>query len=127
MKQSSNHVPGRVTSRGSDALMFKLVDGRSVMLFNNKGESAAYGKSWFGAVKKEPERLQEGFGPNTKLIRRINSNTDYIELMGGHGGISAYMAQTEGELSLYGVGGTVLRQEAATILPANSHPGVQRP
>ena len=38
LQQSSNSVPKRVTSRGSNAMRLKLVDGKSVMILNNKGE-----------------------------------------------------------------------------------------
>ena len=38
LQQSSNNVPERVTSRGSNALRLKLVDGKSVMILNESGE-----------------------------------------------------------------------------------------
>ena len=38
LQQCSNNVPESVTSRGSNAMRLKLVDGKSVMLLNNKGE-----------------------------------------------------------------------------------------
>ena len=48
LQQSSNNVPGRVASRGSNALRLKLVDGKQVMLLNKQGEATDIGKYWFG-------------------------------------------------------------------------------
>ena len=83
MQKSSTNVPERVTSRGSNALRLKLVDGKQVMLLNNKGVPTGYGKHWYGEVKKETEMLKEGFDPNTKIIRRSKTNSDYIKLNNG--------------------------------------------
>ena len=83
MQKSSDNVPERVTSRGSNALRLKLVDGKQVMLLNKQGEVTEYGKYWYGEVKKEPEMLKHGFDPNTKIIRRNNTNSDYIKLNNG--------------------------------------------
>ena len=47
LQQSSNNVPERVTSRGSNAMRLNLVDGKSVMISNNKGEVTEYGKYWY--------------------------------------------------------------------------------
>ena len=44
LQKSSDHVPERVTSRGSNALRLKLVDGKKEMLLNNKGVVTEYGK-----------------------------------------------------------------------------------
>ena len=38
LQQSSNNVPERVASRGSNALRLKLVNGKQVMLLNKEGE-----------------------------------------------------------------------------------------
>ena len=43
LQKSSTNVPERVTSRGSNALRLKLVDGKQVMLLNNKGVPTEYG------------------------------------------------------------------------------------
>ena len=83
LQKSSTNVPERVTSRGSNALRLKLVDGQQVMLLNKQGEATTYGKYWYGEVKKETEMLKEGFDPNTKIIRRNNTNSDYIKLNNG--------------------------------------------
>ena len=80
LQQSSNNVPERVASRGSNALRLKLVDGKQVMLLNKQGEPTDYGKYWYGEVKKEA-LPREGFDPNTGIIRRFN--TDYIALRNG--------------------------------------------
>ena len=77
LQQSSNNVPERVTSRGSNAMRLKLVDGKSVMLLNNKGEVTEYGKHWYNEVKQEA-LPREGFDTETPIIRRFN--TDYIKL-----------------------------------------------
>ena len=37
LQKSSENVPERVTSRGSNALRLKLVDGKQVMLLNKQG------------------------------------------------------------------------------------------
>ena len=81
LQQSSNNVPERVTSRGSNAMRLKLVDGKSVMLLNNKGEVTEYGKYWYNEVKQEA-LPREGFDPETPIIRRFN--TDYIKLRNGN-------------------------------------------
>ena len=52
LQQSSNNVPERVTSRGSNALRLKLVDGQQVMLLKSKGDPTVYGNYWYGDVKK---------------------------------------------------------------------------
>ena len=44
LQKSSTNVPERVTSRGSNALRLKLVDGQQVMLLNKQGEATTYGK-----------------------------------------------------------------------------------
>ena len=79
LQKSSTNVPERVTSRGSNALRLKLVDGKQVILLNNKGEPTEYGTYWYGVVKKYSEMLKDGFDPNTKIIRRNNTNSDYIK------------------------------------------------
>ena len=81
LQQSSDNVPERVTSRGSNAMRLKLVDGKSVMLLNNKGEVTEYGKYWYTEVKQEA-LPREGFDPETPIIRRFN--TDYIKLRNGN-------------------------------------------
>ena len=81
LQQSSNNVPERVSSRGSNAMRLKLVDGKSVMLLNNKGEVTEYGKYWYNEVKQEA-LPREGFDPETPIIRRFN--TDYIKLRNGN-------------------------------------------
>ena len=80
LQQSSNNVPERVTSRGSNALRLKLVDGTSVMLLNNKGKVTEYGKYWYDDVQKK-ERPREGYDIDTELIRR--HRTDYIKMRNG--------------------------------------------
>ena len=80
LQQSSNNVPERVTSRGSNALRLKLVDGKSVMILNNKGEVTEYGKFWYNEVRKEA-LPRAGFDPETPIIRR--QLTDYIALRNG--------------------------------------------
>lgn len=47
-----NNVPERVSSRGSNALRFKLVSGQHVMLMLHKGVVTEYGKYWYDEVKK---------------------------------------------------------------------------
>ena len=68
LQQSSNNVPERVASRGSNALRLKLVDGKQVMLLIKKGGVTEYGKYWYGEVKKEA-LPREGFDPSTGIIR----------------------------------------------------------
>ena len=80
LQKSSTNVPERVTSRGSNALRLKLVDGKQLILLNKQGEPTDYGKYWYGEVKKEA-LPREGFDPNTGIIRRFN--TDYITLRNG--------------------------------------------
>jgi hypothetical protein len=80
LQNSSNNVPERVSSRGSNALRLKLVNGQKVMLINNKGVVTEYGKYWYDEVKKET-RPREGFDPSTELIRR--NRTDYIKKRNG--------------------------------------------
>ena len=80
LQQSSNNVPERVTSRGSNALRLKLVDGTSVMLLDSKGKVTESGKYWYDEVQKS-ERPQEGYDPHAELIRR--HRTDYIKMRNG--------------------------------------------
>ena len=80
LQQSSNNVPERVTSRGSNALRLKLVDGTSVMLLDSKGKVTESGKYWYDEVQKS-ERPKEGYDPNAELIRR--HRTDYIKMRNG--------------------------------------------
>ena len=80
LQQSFNNVPERVTSRGSNALRLKLVDGKSVMILNKSGEVTEYGKYWYNEVKKEA-LPRAGFDPETPIIRR--QLTDYITLRNG--------------------------------------------
>ena len=82
LQQSSNNVPEKVSSRGSNALRLKLVDGQNVMLLNNKGKVIEFGKYWFDEVKQE-SRPREGFDPNTELIRRPNTHTDFMQVRNG--------------------------------------------
>ena len=82
LQQSSNNVPEKVSSRGSNAMRLKLVDGKNVMLMNKQGKVTEYGKYWYDDVKKESRPL-EGFDPNTEIIRRPNTHTDYIRVRNG--------------------------------------------
>ena len=81
LQQSSNNVPEKVSSRGSNAMRLKLVDG-NVLLMNKQGKVTEYGKYWYDEVKKE-SRPREGFDPNTELIRRTGGRTDYIKVRNG--------------------------------------------
>ena len=80
LQKSSENVPERVTSRGSNALRLKLVDGKSVMILDKSGEVIEYGKFWYNEVKKEA-LPRAGFDPETPIIRR--QLTDYIALRNG--------------------------------------------
>ena len=80
LQQSSNNVPERVSSRGSNALRLKLVDGTSVMLLDSKGKVTESGKYLYDEVQKS-ERPKEGYDPNAELIRR--HRTDYIKMRNG--------------------------------------------
>ena len=80
LQQSSNNVPEKVTSRGSNALRLKLVNGANVMLLNKQGKITEYGKYWFDEVQKG-DRPREGYDVNAELIRR--HRTDYIKMRNG--------------------------------------------
>ena len=82
LQRSSNNVPEKVSSRGSNAMRLKLVDGKSIMLMNKQGKVTEYGKYWYDEVKKE-SRPRDGFDPNTEIIRRPNTHTDYIRVRNG--------------------------------------------
>ena len=73
-------MPEKVSSRGSNAMRLKLIDGKNVMLMNKQGKVTEYGKYWYDEVKKE-SRPREGFDPNTEIIRR--NQTDYIKKRNG--------------------------------------------
>ena len=76
-------MPERVSSRGSNALRLKLVDGQQIMVWNNKGVTREYGTYLYGTVTKETEMLHDGFDPNTKILRHNNTNSDFIKLNNG--------------------------------------------
>ena len=107
LQKSSNNVPERVTSRGSNALRLKLVDGKSVTILNKSGEMTEYGKYWYNEVKKEA-LPRAGFDPETPIIRR--QLTDYIALRNRQEAVSStHVAHREGELHIHEYGSTILR------------------